>query len=368
MAGTSLAIFLPSLVGGGAERMMLHLARGFAEAGREVDLVLARAFGDYMDEVPAEVRVVDLGARRVLTALPGLTRYLARRRPAAMLSALDHANLVALWARRMARVRTRVFVSVRNTLSVDARRGVRIGDRALPTLARRFYPQAHGVIAVSQGVAEDLVSQIGLAPGSVQVIYNPVVTPELAALAAQPLDHPWLIAGAPPVVLAAGRLAEQKGFSTLIAAFARVREKKVVRLLILGEGPERPALEALIARSGLGGDVRLEGFVANPFAYMRRAALFALSSHWEGLPGVLIQAMACGTPVVSTDCPSGPREILLDGALGPLVTVGDSEALAAAMLQALDAPIAPEALRCRAADFSLATIARQYLQLMDGDR
>jgi glycosyltransferase involved in cell wall biosynthesis len=368
MAGTSLAIFLPSLVGGGAERMMLHLARGFAEAGRDVDLVLARAVGDYMDQIPAGVRVVDLKARRVLTALPGLTRYLARRRPAAVLSALDHANLVALWARRLAGVSTPVFVSVRNTLSVDARRGARIGDKALPALARRFYPQAEGIIAVSGGVAEDLVSNVGLAPGSVRVIYNPVVTPELDALAGQPLEHPWLVAGAPPVVLAAGRLAEQKGFSTLIAAFARVREKRAVRLIILGEGPERPRLEDLIRRSGLDQDARLAGFVGNPFAYMRRAGLFALSSSWEGLPGVLIQAMACGTPVVSTDCPSGPREILLDGALGPLVPVGDGDALAAAMLQALDDPIAPDTLRRRAADFSLETISRQYLRLMDGER
>jgi glycosyltransferase involved in cell wall biosynthesis len=363
-----ISIFLPSLAGGGAERMMLNLAGRFVKRGKTVDLVLARATGPYLANVPEGVGILDLGAHRVLTALPGLARYLSRRGPAALLAAMDHANLVAIWAKRLARVDTPVFVSVRNTLSVEARRGVRLRDKALPALARRFYPRAAGVIAVSRGVAEDLESHVGLEAGSVKVIYNPVVTPELADLAEQPLDHPWLATGASPLLLAAGRLTQQKDFATLIDAFAALRSRRPARLLILGEGPERTRLEEKIRDAGLHGEVRLEGFVDNPFAYMRRADLFVLSSAWEGLPGVLIQAMACGTPVVSTDCPSGPREILLDGKLGALVPVGDSKALAVAMLDTLDAPASPEALRRRAADFSLAEIASEYLQLLDSGR
>jgi glycosyltransferase involved in cell wall biosynthesis len=367
MSQPSISIFLPSLVGGGAERMMVNLARGLIGEGVEVDLVLANATGEYLEQIPPGVRLVDLQAGRTIAAIPGLVRHLRRRRPDVLLSALDHANLTALTAQRLSGVATPVFVSVRNTLSVSTRGGQRLGDRLTPALARRFYPKARGVIAVSRGVATDLVSRIGLSPNSVTVIYNPVVTPELEEHAAAELDHPWFSADAVPVILAAGRLSEQKDFMTLIVAFSQVRAHRDVRLLILGEGPLRAELETEISRRGLTGDVRLEGFVDNPFAYMRRASLFVLSSLWEGLPGVLIQAMACGTPVVSTDCPSGPREILEDGRLGPLVPTADSAALADAILNTLERPTPEDVLRKRAADFSLETITRQYLDVLFAD-
>jgi glycosyltransferase involved in cell wall biosynthesis len=213
-----------------------------------------------------------------------------------------------------------------------------------------------------------LVSVLGVPQERIKVIYNPVVTPELDERAAREIAHPWLAPDAPPVVLAAGRLCEQKGFATLIAAFAQVRAQRSARLLIIGEGPERKRLEAEIRRRNLGDAVRLEGFVDNPFAYMRRAKLFVLSSLWEGLPGVLIQAMACGTPVVSTDCPSGPREILEDGRLGLLTPAGDSAALAEAILATMDKPRAEDALRERARDFSLDKITGQYLDVLLGNQ
>jgi glycosyltransferase involved in cell wall biosynthesis len=234
----------------------------------------------------------------------------------------------------------------------------------MPHLARIFYPTARAVIAVSQGVADDLARLIGPGRARLVVIPNPVVTPDLLRLAGEAPDHPWLGPGQPPVILAAGRLAPQKDYPTLIRAFAALVEGQDMRLIILGEGPERPALEALVGDLGLSGRVDLPGFRGNPFAYMAKARLFVLSSAWEGLPGVLIQAMACGTPVVSTDCPSGPREILVEGRLGPLVPVGDIAALAEAMARTLDRTPESEVLQARAADFGLATVTQLYLDVL----
>lgn len=356
-----LALFLPSLRGGGAERMMVQLANGFVERGYFVDLVLAKAEGPYLAEVRPDVQIVDLGCRRVLQSLPGLMRYLRRARPHALLSALNHANVIACLAHRLARVSTRLVISERNTLSVSRPQNAR--GRLVPWFMRWTYPWADAVVAVSRGVADDLVRTIGISAERVQVIYNPVVDDDLLAKPKEPLDHPWFTDGAPPVVLGVGRITEQKDFQTLIRAFARVRAERPARLLILGEGELRPQLEALVHELGLQDDVALPGFVANPFPYMARAAVFVLSSRWEGLPTVLIEAMACGCPVVSTDCPSGPREILEDGRWGRLVPVGDVETLAEAIAATLDAKNHPDVAR-RAQDFSVDRAVEGYLRVL----
>jgi glycosyltransferase involved in cell wall biosynthesis len=333
-----LALFVPSLRGGGAERVMLELAHGFASRGIATDLVLPQAEGPYLSQVRPEVRLVDLQASRVLSSLPGLVGYLRRERPAALLATLTHASLVALWAKRLAQVETRVVVREANTLSMG--KGQSANQRLLPFLARRFYRWADEVVAVSEGVASDLTRTAKLSPERVHVLHNPIVTPELLALARADLDHPWFAAGAPPVVLAVGRLSRQKDFPTLLRAFASRRHRSA-RLMILGEGSERPGLEALVKSLGLTADVALPGFVENPFAYMARAGVFVLSSAWEGMPGVLIQALACGAPVVATDCESGPREVLQDGRVGRLVPVGDASALGQAIDRTLAEPRRP---------------------------
>ena len=362
--GPDLSIFLPSLAGGGAERQMLNLARGALEAGVSVDLVLGQAQGPYRDLVPLGAKVIDLGAGRVLAALPRLARYLRTRRPRVLLSAMDHANLIALWARALAKVPIAVYVSVRSQSSREALESRGLAGRWLPWLARLAYPGAAAVIAVSQGVADDLEVLIGPGRARVVVIGNPVVTPDLKAQAAALPDHDWPRDPGLQVVLAAGRLGPQKDFPTLMRAFARLGDQPRLRLLILGEGPDRHVLETLAMDLGLAGRVDLPGFTPNPFAYMARSRLFVLSSAWEGLPGVLIQALACGTPVVSTDCPSGPREILEGGRLGPLVPVGDEAALAHAMAATLARPPDPALLESRAADFDLVSITRRYLDVM----
>jgi glycosyltransferase involved in cell wall biosynthesis len=331
-----LSVFLPDLGFGGAERSMLKLAAGMAARSYAVDLVLARAEGPLLAEVPRSVRLVDLEAHRMLASLPALVRYLQRERPVALLSVL-HANVVALWARRLAGVPTRVIVSERNMLSIEAHNYVSdMRMRLMPRLARYFYRWADDIVAVSKGVADDLTQILQVPSERVRVIYNPIVTPELMAKAEVALEHPWFRPGEPPLILAVGRLAEQKDLPTLIRAFAHVQRSRPVRLLILGEGEVRQGLEALIGQLGLEHAISLPGAAMNPYPYMVRASLLALSSRWEGLPGVLIEALYCGVPIVSTDCPSGPREILADGQYGQLVPVGDVAALAQAMEVVLD--------------------------------
>jgi glycosyltransferase involved in cell wall biosynthesis len=334
------AIFLPSFAGGGAERVFLTLADGFVRRGIGVDVVVSRSTGPLAQDIPAGARVVDLRTSRVLTSLPRLMGYLRAVRPTALLTTMSHANVVGLWARRLARVPTRVIIREANTLAVSTARGT-ARNRLMPFFVRQFYPWADEVVAVSDGVAHGLVQMTGLQRTRISVLPNPIVTRELLRRSAEPLDDPWFSAGAPPVILGVGRLEQQKDFPTLIRAFAAVRSQREARLIILGEGTERPRLQSLLQELGVAADARLPGFVQNPFSYMSRAAVFVLSSAWEGMPGVLIQALACGAPVVATNCESGPREVLAGGKFGRLVPVGDEQALANAIAATLDCPRCP---------------------------
>lgn len=324
-----MALFLPALHGGGAERITLNLARGLQADHAEVDLVLASEAGAYRDAVPAGVRAVHLGAHRTATALPALVRYLRRRRPAALLSALNHANVVAVAAARLAGYRRPVLVAEHN--EVYPFEPLTVGRRAWLRTIRAVYHRASAVIAVSEGVRRSLAVKAGVREQHIQVIYNPVITPELQHAAAEEPDHPFLHGVGPPIVLGVGRLTRQKNFPNLLRAFARLRARRDARLIVLGEGAERQALESLAVELGIAGDVSLPGFVTNPYGFLRAASVFVSSSDWEGLPTVLIEALAVGTPVVATDCPSGPDEILGHGAHGTLVPMRDSDALADAI-------------------------------------
>lgn len=359
-----LAIFLPSLRGGGAERAILTLSKSLAEQGLNVDLVLAKAEGSFLSQLPAEVRLIDLNASRVLLSLPKLIHYLQQERPTALLAAMNHANLVALWARQLSRVPTRVIVSVHTILSLAIQNSPHLRRRFIPFLIRHSYPWADGIVAVSKGAADDLAKITDLPRHQIQVIYNLVVTPDLLSNAQTPINHPWFADGEPPVILGVGRLTRPKDFPTLIRAFALVQQHCPVRLMILGEGEERSQLEGLVREQRLEEAVSLPGFVSNPYAYMSKAAVFVLSSLWEGLSMVLIEALALGTPVVSTDCQSGPREILEHGKYGLLVSVGDEAEMANAIVKTLQNPLPAALLKSRAMDFSLNKILNQYLELL----
>lgn len=331
-----IALITASMGAGGAERAVAKLASGFARRGYEVDLVLAQAVGPFLAELHPRVKVVDLGARRVSLAVLPLARYLRAARPTVAFSALNYVNVVAVLAHSLARVDVPLVVSERNTLSAAIAHTRRRRNRWMPHLMAWTYPRASAVVAVSQGVADDLIEVCGLAPDSVVVLNNPVVTPEVVRMRTEPVAHRWLQERTCPTILAVGRLIPQKDFATLLEAFAIVRRARPARLVVLGEGPLRPELEQLAVRLGVAGDVSLPGFCANPYPAMSAADVFALSSRWEGSPGALIEAISCGTPAVATDCPSGPRQILDGGRYGALVPVGDAAAMAAALVAALE--------------------------------
>jgi glycosyltransferase involved in cell wall biosynthesis len=366
MAGKRLSIFLPSLDGGGAERAIGAVASGLAERGVQVSLVLGTATGPYLADLHPRVDVVDLRSPSMLRALPRLAAHLRGSRPDVLLAAMSHANVVAALAHRLARSRARLVLSERVNVSslFDAYRGPRM--KLTGALMRLTYPWADAVVTVSEGVASDITRHIPVQPDRVIAIYNPIVDDRLLQRAAALPAHPWLATPGPPVVLAAGRLIAQKDFATLLQAFASLRQGREVRLLILGEGELREPLLAQAQELGIADDLALPGFDPNPFSSMRAASLFVLSSRFEGLPGVLIQAMACGARVVSTDCPSGPREILEGGRWGRLVPVGDAAQLAAAMAQALDEAAPPE-VQARAADFSVERALTRYAEVLGVD-
>lgn len=364
--GEPIALFTRDLAGGGVGRVIVNLSKGFLGRGHDVDVVLARARGPYLEQLEPQVRVIDFAVSRTLRCIPGLTRYLRHERPKTLIACTDGANVVALWAKRLARVPTPVLVSVHTNVSHHARRATKARGRLIPHFIRPFYPWADGVIAVSQGVADDLAATARLDRRRIRVIYNPVDIAGIVAQADRPPDHPWFGPGEPPVILSAGRLTAQKDYPTLLRAFASVRRRRPARLVILGEGTERAALETLAAELGCAADVALPGFVANPYPFMRAARMFVLSSAWEGFGNVLIEAMALGTPVIATDCPSGPAEILGGGRFGRLVPVGDAAALGEAIERELDETRTADLLRERAADFATDRIAAAYLDAVPG--
>jgi glycosyltransferase involved in cell wall biosynthesis len=358
-----LAIFLPGLYEGGAERVMLHLAEGLTLKGVEVHLVMARAEGPNLPLVPENVWLVDLKAKNTFRSLFPLVDYINREQPDALLSGL-FANIIAIAAAHRVKRRPRVVVCEHNTLSVQVynnRQDWRF--RILPLLARVLYPKADQIVAVSEGVKKDIAKVIHLPGERIRVIYNPVVTPELLQMGDQLPEHPWLRQGEPPVILSVGRLVPIKEFDSLIRVFARVCQEKTCRMIILGEGPEREKLQGLIAELGLDNEVQLPGFIENPYPLIGHASLYVLCSRHEGLPGALIEAMAFGVPLVSTDCPSGPREILQDGKYGRLVPCGDWQALEMAIRDGLVGKIPPPE-KSSWQRFSLDQVVDQYEEVL----
>ncbi|MFN7961185.1 MAG: glycosyltransferase [Thermoanaerobaculia bacterium] len=365
-----LALFVPSLRGGGAERVTVTLARAFAGFGLPVDLLLAQAEGPYLEELPAGVRVVDLAARRVLRALPGLRRYLLEERPRALLSTLTNANVVAASARRLARescpgLDTRLVLREGNPVGQWAARSGQLRAQLMPALVRRCYPWADALVANAAELAAELAEELSAARPPIVVIPNPLDLAAFRAAAAERLEAADLPPGDGALLVAAGRLTEQKDFATLLRAFARLAGgSPAPRLVILGEGPERPALEAQVRALGLGERVRLPGFRRELPAFLARAALFVHSSRWEGSPNVVAEALALGCPVVAAAGLGATAELLGGGRFGRLVAPGHAEALAQACREALADPGNPAERRARAEEFGAAGIARRYLEVL----
>ena len=357
-----IAVYLYRLQGGGAERIMVNLMQGFVQRGLKIDLVVNKKEGPLLTQVPSSVRIIDLSAPKPWrNGLPKLMGYLQKERPKTLLTGLHYNNEIAILAKRLAFASTRVVVSEHNTLSLRVKREKNEQKSALT--ARLFYPFADAVLAVSQGVAKDLSLVTGMPLNRIKTLYNPVILPDLIEKAKQPVDHPWFAPGEPPVILGVGRLEQQKDFPTLIKSFAIVRQVQPARLVILGQGKEQQKLNALVKELGIENDVAFLGFTQNPYAYMAKASVFVLSSIEEGLPTVLIEAMAVGTPVVSTNCKSGPDEILDNSKYGELVPVGDREAIAQAIFRLFSGnakSVPPAWLE----QYSLETVTQQYLDLL----
>ena len=368
-----ISLFIPNLDGGGAERVMLHLAEGFAERGFDVDLVVAQAEGAYLSKIPETIRLVNLDARSpvILFKTLALKRYLKQEQPTFLISTLDIFSS-ATWAKRLAGVSTQVVMCVQTNLSQQFRdRHAMLMQKIKWAVVRYFYPWADAIVTASEGVARDIEQHAKISMQRMTVIHNPVVTSDFTEKAQEAIAHSWFADNQPPVLLGVGRIVKQKSFATLIQAFALVRQHCPARLMILGDvdprEPEvKPELDLLIKKFGLQDDVLFLGFVENPYAYMARANVFVLSSIYEGFGNVVAAAIAAGTPVVSTDCESGPAEILNKGQYGELVPVGDHEAMACAIIATLNQPMDTQVLKVRSQAFTIDCIVRQYLDVLNG--
>lgn len=357
-----IAIMLPDLRGGGAERMRLNLAADWLAQGFAVDFVLLRKRGELVDLVPHGATITALGVDRYRSAVGPLVAYLRETRPDVLLAAMWPLTVVAILGARLSRLPIRVVVSDHNALSkAYADRGL-LHRLALGASMALTYPFADARVAVSEGVAHDLSRLCGLGANRFDVVYNPAA----AATGAQTRGwtRPAELDPHARVILNVGTLKAQKDHALLIEAFARMQPNGNVQLCILGEGVLRTSLEALIQERQLSGRVVLPGFVADPTPYYRAADLFVLSSKYEGFGNVIVEALDHGVPVVSTNCQAGPSEILADGRFGTLVPVSDPDALAAAMQQALDMDHDREALKRRAREFAPDVVARKYMKLM----
>lgn len=359
-----IVLFLPSLTGGGAERVFLSLGKGFAELGHQVTLVEVAPSGVVPQYVPdAAIKQISFPSNSVSSSLPHLIRFLRRQEADILVSALPHLNCMLVLAKALSKVKTPLVITEHNQRSAVLANKLSIKESMLVPMSRWLYPHAQAIVCVSQGVADDLAHLLGLDRRTLKCIYNPIVDERIAIMSQIVPDHAWYGDNAIPVIIAAGRLMLQKDFPTLIKAFSIVRKSIAARLLILGEGMQRDALMAYRHELGLQADVDFSGFVENPYQYYAHSRMFVLSSRYEGFGNVIVEALACGTPVVSTDCPSGPREILENGKYGKLVPVGDAQSMADAILETLQEKPDRELLMGRAADFTIEKITQEYVGL-----
>lgn len=356
-----ITLVLPNLGGGGAERVTVSLANAIAARGIETTFVVGQAEGPYLKDVSDKVRLLDLQVPQIRKAVPGLVKHFNKDKPDAVLSALTHANLAVLVAAQRAKKGPRIIVAEHNSTKM-LMHGNKLPKRLLKRyMIRKLYPTADEIVLVSRDMRPDFAKFISLPVERFTPIHNPIMP-------AQPVGptyqiHPWLAEKTTPVVIGAGRLSEQKDFGTLIKAFDKMRDRTAARLIIFGEGPDREKLEKLRNELGLEDRVDLPGFVSNLSAELAQSDLFAMSSLWEGLPMVLLEALAVGTPVVCTDCPTGPDEILENGKWGRLVPMSDPSALARGIYSALENPLKVPTDQVLAR-FDMDFIVDQYLSTM----
>jgi glycosyltransferase involved in cell wall biosynthesis len=366
MAENKISIYLPAVTAGGAERVMVNLARGLSERGYHVELVVGNLEGGFKKEVESSLPVVNLRVPNppvvgAFGALPALYRYLEEENPRIVVSAMNHINVVVLLAMKLSSATSDVIITEHNDPVVLSEHSMK--NRVVYRLASIEYPWADDIVAVSEGVAANLSGVVGISEADIDVIYNPVVTDELLEKAGEAPDHEWF-EDEIPVVLTVGRLSKQKNQELLLESFARLREETDARLILVGQGERERRLTRLTTRLGIDDSVEIINWVDNPYAYMAHADVFVLTSLWEGLPTVLIEALACRCPVVSADCPSGPREILRDGQYGELVGSYSPDDFCSAILRALEHPPSGDRMVERARDFTTEECLQQYERIV----
>jgi glycosyltransferase involved in cell wall biosynthesis len=358
------ALLLPTLEIGGVERMFANLANGLHQCGVEVDLVVGRAGGDLGAVLENDIQVFDLGSNHMTRSVPGVAKYLHARKPDAIIAGMTHCTAAAVAARSITRQKTKIIATEHSTMSQVVANTAGLKYSLMPFWGQWALISADSIVAVSNGVADDLSARTGILRERFRVIYNPVITDALYSAAKATVRHPWLQDGQPPVILAVGRLDKSKDFPMLVRAFSVVRKCRAARLMILGEGPDRSRIEKAVDEARLALDVALPGLEQNPYKFMNHAAVFAFSSQWEGFGVALVEALALGVPVVSTNCTYGPAEILCDGKFGALVPVGDHEAMAQALLDALDNPVRND-ISEHLQQFTVRSVASNYLSVIN---
>lgn len=355
-----IAIFIHALTIGGAERVFINLANGFCKMGYDVDIVVLSSNGGFREKVNPRVKIVDLKSKRAITSVFKLKKYISDNKPAAILSALGHINVVSIIASIGSNTKTIVTEHSTNSIAFAKEGGIKAW--IMPILMRFFYRYATHIVAVSKGVANDLNKNIKINQ-RIETIYNPTLPKELVELTEVDTKHEWLTDKNSKIVISVGRLAKVKQFDLLINAFSLLEKEVDAKLIILGDGPEREYLREVAKTLGIADKVDMPGFTTNPYAFMAKSDLFVLSSMYEGLPTVLVEALACGTAVVSTNCPSGPYEILEAGRLGILVDDANPKSLAVAMKKALTEP-APKAMPQDLQKYTLEYACSEYLKLI----
>lgn len=331
---SNLVLLRPTLGQGGADRVTIILLKHLDRSCFAPTLVLLKTSGEFVDDAPSDVPLLALNSRNIVTAIPPLTQLLSRQQPDITFSTSSGTNITLVIAHRLSRSRARLVLSERNILFHGGRSAKR---RLVVWLKKRLYGRADAIIALSQGVKDDLIAELGLAPNKITVAYSPIDIGDIQSRMKEEIAHPWFKETI-PLIVAAGRFVREKDFATLISAFALARKARPLRLVLLGEGPLKAELEGQTRALGIEQDVWFPGFDKNPFKYMARASVFVVSSQHEGLCTVLIQAMACGAPVISTDYQVGAREIIDCGRDGWIVPVADPDMMSRKILELLDQP------------------------------
>jgi glycosyltransferase involved in cell wall biosynthesis len=369
MSKLKISILTHDISGGAFTNLCTALVRSLQKLGADCNLVILNASAAELAAYP-DIPIVTLNVNRTVFSLLATIRYLRAERPDVILPMPWYFNIVAIWAKYLSRVNTKVIIGEHNIISLEAsiehRDKLRL--RFLPILMRYTYPYGDGLVGVSQDTITDLVETLNIkAQIPMQVILNPIDPNRVQHLARAPIEHPWFQPGQLPTIVTVARLAKQKQLDGLLCAFAQVVKVTPARLLILGEGPLRAELEQLCRDLGIAGSVAMPGYDPNPYRYLANCDLFVLASAWEGCPIALQEAMACGAAVVVTDSPGGMKDIIADGQFGLLVPNGDRSALAQGMLQILTQPDLKQDYRDRSlrrsADFEDVKIAKQYLEL-----